>query len=762
MTRLLRAFARLIVGWAPRLFGLSVIVLLASFPLLGPRLWPVQINNTLDTLLEQHTPQAAVDRNIQKDFGSLDEIIILVYRDEDLFTEPNLKLVATLTKAIERVDGVKNCFSLANTPFFRNRLEDGESILEVAPLLDEIPTSAEGLEQHRLDAVGNTLYRNNIISRDGKTAAFNIILNDHLAPLEKERVVRDIRQLYGGLAPVPPGQFFFTGMHVFMETTGVQMQRDVMQFSVVSVILLLGALFAVFRSWWLALTALLTAGVANWLLFVGLHFLGRTLSISTTPVPAITTGLAIAYVLHFLTAKREGILGDPAEAEHIVFGNLLSVLTTMIGFLSLCLNPIPTLQDFGLFAGMGTFFAFLAVTLYGFPLLQRLPHQPRKEFGAGAKAVLETFFFQHRRLVVGISVVIFLSGAFLFRMEVQTDYYKYYLRDAPMTKAVDFVNTHIGGQYPIVVDLDTGETEGVYHEKTLHFLEEFKAHCVKFQGVDKIITYLDLLNDGHRGFAGEPEDGWYASRAKVGQIAMVVYDANNDLTSYYVDGEARRTLIFVRTSHINSASFLNIDRGIREFLAKNAPKGITYQVGGTYLRCVQSANRMALSQLYGTFAAIAVLFLVAFAAIPRPRLIFLAFIVNFLPILGIYGLLGLLGETLNMGTTTIAAISIGIGMDDTMHFLARFISGLDAGKTPVESARYVIHSSGVAMILTSAMIALTFLSLSLSIIKPICQLGMFTSVTMALCLLADLFLLPVLATWGASMKDPEPKESMSG
>jgi len=160
---------------------------------------------------------------------------------------------------------------------------------------------------------------------------------------------------------------------------------------------------------------------------------------------------------------------------------------------------------------------------------------------------------------------------------------------------------------------------------------------------------------------------------------------------------------------------------------------------------------MALSQLYGTFAAIVVLFLVAFAAIPKPKLILMAFVVNLLPILGIYGLLGILGETLNMGTTTIAAIAIGIGMDDTMHFLARFVSSMEQNGDPVARARYVIHSSGVSMILTSFMIALTFLSLSLSIIKPICQLGMFTSVTMALCLLADLFLLPVLVTWNADL-----------
>jgi predicted RND superfamily exporter protein len=268
-----------------------------------------------------------------------------------------------------------------------------------------------------------------------------------------------------------------------------------------------------------------------------------------------------------------------------------------------------------------------------------------------------------------------------------------------------------------------------------------------YQGVDKVITYLDLLDDGHRAFADQPEPGWQNNRAMVGQVAMLVNDTGPELSSYYVDSAARKTQVFIRTSHINSASFLAIDEGIRSFLAENTPDGISYQVGGTYLRCVQSANRMALSQLYGTFAAFCVLFFVAFLAIPRIKLIFMAFVVNLLPILGVYGLLGILGETLNMGTTTIAAIAIGIGMDDTMHFLTRFTSNLKETDDPLESAKHVIHSSGVSMILTSCMISLSFLSLSLSIIKPIYQLGIFTSVTMALCLLADLFLMPALVNW---------------
>lgn len=755
MKKAISVLAHLLVKWAKYAFAPFMIMLLLSFLLLGPQMWPIQINNTLDTLLEQGTEQAAIDKSIQQTFGLLDEIIILAYHDPDLFSLSGLNLIKQMTEKIEEVEGVKNCFSLANTPFFRNYERDGESIVESAPLLDTVPTDAAGLARLKQEAIENKLFRNNIISPDGNTAAFNIILRAGLDPFAKEAIVRQIRADYSEMAQSHKGRFYFTGMHVFMETTGVQMQRDVMQFSVVSIILLFIGLYAIFRSVPMALIGITTAGIANWLLFVTLHLMGKTLSISTTPVPAITVGLSIAYVLHLIVARKEGVIEDAHETAQIFIGNLLSALTTMIGFFSLCLNPIPTLQDFGLYAGLGTFYATIAGVFFGFPLLQKLKAPPNHDFSESVKGFIETVFYRHRRLVIGGSLIVFCSGIFLLRMEVETDYYQYYLRSAPMVQSVDFVNRNIGGQYPIVIEFTTPGVDQVYEGNVLSWLEKLSQHAMTYKGVDKVITYLDLLNDGHRAFADKPEPGWFNNRAMVGQVAMMVNDAGPELSAYYVDSAAQRTQVFIRTSHINSASFLAIDEGIRKFLAENTPDGISYKVGGTYLRCVQSANRMALSQLYGTFVAFFVLFFVAFLAIPDVKLIFMAFVVNLLPIFGVYGLLGILGETLNMGTTTIAAIAIGIGMDDTMHFLTRFTTYYEETGDPHESAKHVIHSSGVSMILTSTMISLSFLSLSLSIIKPIYQLGIFTSVTMALCLLADLFLMPVLVNWNT----PNPEQA---
>lgn len=742
--RLVEALAALLLSASERGFRLTLGALLLLFAFGLPRVFPISIDNTLETLLERGTAQEAVDREIKAVFGDLDEMLILAYHDgRGLFTGENLALVRRATERLAALPDVRDVFSLASTPFFENRTEEGESVLRTEPLLASVPDDPAALAALRAKAVGNRLFARNIVSPDGNTAAFNLVFAPGLSPFAKERVVKRVREVVAELARGAPGEFHLTGMHAFMETTGGQMQRDVTNFSILSVLLLFVALTLVFGDLALAGVGILTALCANGLLFVTLALLGRQFSISTTPVPAITLGLSLAYALHLLVAKHEGTHDDPAERQEIFVGAIFSCLTSTIGFATLCLNTIPTLVDFGLYASLGTFYAGFCALFVAHPLLLRVRHDPKPDFARRFKFMLHLATARRRGAILAVSALLLLGGLLLFRMEVQTDYYRYYMKSAPMTRAVDFVNGSIGGQYPIVVEIDTGRPDGAHDPALLDFLAGFKRTFEARPGVDKVITWLDLLDEGARSFGGEAPPGWHRDAAKVPQVADLVRSAGRSLAGYYASEDGRRTLALVRSSHMSSDSFEAIWAGIGEYVAENAPAGVAVRRGGTYFRCVRSADEMAWSQFVGTFVEIVVLFSVAWLIIRSTRLTAIAFLANLIPIFGVYGLLSLLGETLNMGTTTIAAISLGIGVDDTIHFVVRYLAAFRRFREPRKSTRHVIRACGMSMLLASTMIALSFLSLSLSNIKPIFQLGVYTVVTMALCFASNMLFVPV-------------------
>ena len=781
-------FAGFLLWLSERAFRPLAVAFFVTFLWFGPALYPLKVNNTLATLLEVGTPQEQTDLQIKSDFGDLDEIMILAYHDAEPFTLSNARLISGITEKIARISGVRDCFSLSSTPFFKTVTEGGEPVLRCDPLLKKIPATATECAAIKLDALKNKLFLNNIISRDGNTVAFNIIFQPNLPPYDKERIVREIRAVYQEQEKHSTGRFYFTGMHVFMETTGKIMQVDIGVFSILSLLVLFVSLLFIFRSLALAIIGLGSAIVSNALLFLTLHLLGREMSISTTPVPAITMGLALAYSLHILAAKHEGNLDRYDEAHEIFVGSIFSALTSIIGFSTTCFNTIPTLVDFGIYAVIGTFFAWLTALFFTYPLARMARHRPHPHFARRFKFLLRLATARYRRLIAGCALVAFFSGFLILRMEVQTDYYQYYRQSSPMTRSVDFVNRTIGGQYPIVIELDTKVRDGVFQTDVLHWLEKFKRHFESITGVDKVITYLDLLNEGYSAYAEDLPAGWYSDRQKVSQIAMIVHDANPDLNGYYVNARSDRTLIFVRTSHINSASFLNTISRIQAFLkneplengasvngkavngkAVNAKAGnddsendtssitvpgkVAFKVGGIYQRCVDSANSMAISQFHGTFLEILVLFTVAFFIIKSMRLTAIAFIANLLPIFAVYGLLSLLGESLNMGTTTIASISLSIGLDDTIHFVVRYISAYQKDPDALRSTQSVIRTLGTKMMLASLMISLAFFTLAFSNILPVFQLGIYTVVTMVLCFLCNMFLVPVLITHGASSQN---------
>ncbi len=741
--RFVEALAALLLRLAERGWRVTFSLVSLALALGLPHVLPLRIDNTLDTLLEQGTVDERVDREIKASFGDLDEVLILVYHDPALFSARGAALVRDVTRRLERIDGVRDVFSLASVPHFGNRTVEGELVLHTAPLLAEPPTAEAELAALAAKATGNALFSRNLVSPDGRTAAFNIVFEGGLGPFGKERVVREVRAVAAEFGRSSPGVFHLTGMHAFMEATGAEMQRDVTNFSLLSVLVLFVALTLIFGNLLLAAVGILTALVANGLLFVTLHALGRPFSISTTPVPAITMGLALAYTLHLLVAKHEGTLGDPGERQEIFVGAIFSCVTSTIGFASLCLNSIPTLVDFGLYAALGTFYAGACALLVAHPILLAVRHDPRRDFARRFKFMLNLATARYRGPILGAAGLCLLGGLLIFRMEVQTDYYGYHRASSPLTRSVDFVNRTIGGQYPIVVEIDTGRPDGANEAATLDFLAAMKRRLEAMPGVDKAITWLDLLEEGHRAFAEEAPPGWWADPARTAQVAELVRSANRDLAGYYATADGRRTLVFVRTSHINSASFNAIWEAVGGVLAREAPPGFTCRRGGTYHRCVRSADEMAWSQFVGTFVEILVLFSVAHLVIRSVPLTLIAFAANLLPVLGVYGLLALLGETLNMGTTTIAAISLGIGVDDTIHFVVRYLAAFRRHHAPLAATRRVIHAAGMSMLLAATMIALSFLSLSLSNIKPIFQLGVYTVVTMALCFASNIFFVPV-------------------
>lgn len=691
------------------------------------------IDNSLGVLYDHNNEQEAFNTQLRKDFGNLDEIVVLAYHHPELFSQKQLEFLKRIQNDIEAIPGIEASYSLANVPVFLTTEEDGERVTKVRPFLENIPDNPAQLADLKQRALDSPLYNKVLLSPDGKTAGFNILFSGTLSSQEKEDVIRKIRSLIQTHSG--DGRFFLTGMHAFMEASGRFMTEDILRFSAVLVVNMLIILLLLYRNLPIAFSILISAGICVLLTVEVIASLGMSLSIATTPVPALVMALCTSYCVHVFNTSKSHL------AETIT-SNFYAAMTSFFGFSSMAFNPVQTVRELGIYLSIGTVVAYITSIFFAGTL--KFSYFPDTlPLGRFEQFSLRLFsLVKRRRWAIYIpTALLFLSGIFMFRMELDTNYYKYYLSKSDLTESVDFVNNHLSGQYPYVIQLTSDTT--LLKPDVLRGIVELTDFLGKQPMIDKVLSIRDIFSEAYKTVNGNLPPDWYGNGAALQDLALLGRAGDKRLVSYYLTPDNKKSLIVVRTSAISSKDFKQLLERTKTHLQEHQIAGVRTAVGGTYVNIVESADDMAVSQLSSAFSAILLVLVVIQLGFRDRRATAIAVIVNVLPIMGIYGIISLMGETLNMGTTTIAAITFGMSVDDTIHFLSRYRYAKRQYALSKEEAVAWVFKSGVpSMICTSLTISAGFLALTLSAFKPIFQLGLYTAISMLLCLTAVVFLLP--------------------
>ncbi|MCK5073763.1 MAG: MMPL family transporter [Bacteriovoracaceae bacterium] len=711
-------------------FSVWVVLIVTAF-LFVPFL-NTKIDNSLKVVYEQGGPQDLVNKEIKKDFGNLDELGVLAYRSDDLFTIEELKFIKELQKELELIEGVKSCYSIVNISHFWKSVVDGEETTNSGKFLSKIPVNPEELLELKKRALKNPLYEKSLISRDGNTAGFNIVLENNLSSEEKALATQNIMKLYK--SKNRSDRFYFTGMHAFMDFNGRFIKKDIAFYTVLLIVVMFIVLTVLFKSVPITIAILLTAGICNILTIGAGSLFGLRLTLATSGVPAIVSALCIAYTVHIFCSNKEMM-------KEALVSNLLAAGTSMLGFSTMIINPLQTIRDLGIFLTMGAFFAVFVSTLFAIQVKQNYFEKIKEnETVTEITSWLNNFVKNNGWPIYLISFLFFAISPFIFKMEIDTNYYGYFKKKVEIVRHVDFVNKNISGQYPIVVKLT--KPGGIKDKNVLTFIEEFTEHIKKVPGVDKIVSYNSILDEGQKAFVDKLERGWFKDLQAVEETTMLLEGEDEDMLRYYLSLDEKSTLIFIRTNVISTRGFKRIIKEVENYTKKNSLDDTNVLIGGTYLNIVKSTDKMSRMQLISTMFAVLAILLVVFLFVRNLKLMIYAGIANILPVVAIYGILGIVGESINMGTAIVAAIAFGLAVDDTIHFITRFKYSYERTGDVDVSIQEVFQRGIKSIIFTSVVIGAGFLTMALSSFVPIYQLGLYTAITMILCLLADALLLP--------------------
>jgi len=718
------------------------------------------INNDNRIFFSEQNPQLKALEALENTYNRVDNVFFVIApKDGDVFTQRTLTAIEELTEASWKIPYSSRVDSIAN--FQHAWAKEDELIVEDLVQNSE-RFSDKDLKRVKQIALSEPQIVNNIVSSSGHVTAVdvNILLPGKSIKEVPEvtafsrKVANDFRQKY------PDIDLYLTGGVVIDNAFGEASQDDMATLTplmlfvlVILVGLALRSFTGTFSTSVIILISMFTGmGLAGWL--------GITINAASVNATTIILTLAVADSVHILTTifhhMRLGKSKHDAISESMRI-NLqpvfLTSITTAVGFLSMNLSDAPPFRDLGNIVAMGVMAAFLYSVLFLPALIAILPVRIKPRADEAEKPCCNKLanFIINRRNVVFLTMVglIAIFAAGLFQIELNENFYEYFGKRYEIRKANDFVEANLTGLDRIEYSLESGETGGINKPEYLATVENFVNWYREQPNVIHVFTITDTMKRLNKNMHADDENYYrIPDERNLAAQYLLLYemslpfglDLNNQIN---VDKSATRMIVTVRG--VTSNELREMDTRAREWLKANAPKEMFTYGSGLSVIWAHIAERNIKSMLGASFWALLLISGILIFALRSFKLGVLSLIPNLAPAFMAFGIWGLTVGRVGIGLSVLASMTLGIVVDDTVHFLSKFLrarreSNMDA----IGAVRYAFNTVGTAMWVTTVALVAGFSVLTLSGYKMNSDLGLMAAITITLALVMDFFLLPTL------------------
>ena len=690
---------------------------------------------------------------VRRAFGS-DETLLVVLGADDIFTRDNLNRIARMTERIGQVEGVHHVVSLTNALNIRGQ-EDG---LEIAPFVLEIPDDQDGLARLREEALVNPIFAGNLVSEDARSAALLVYFMDFTDTEFMERgidaeIQQIVKQERGS------AQTWITGTP-HLKVIQIRMLLSDL-FRNLPLILLVGMIILgiSFRTWRGILLPTLTVAVALlWTMGI-VAWIGRPLNLVTVLVPPLLMILGLTYAVHVVSEYYDTLKEEPGDGKRVAaeairnvsLPVLLTGVTTAAGFLALVLSPMGPIREFGLLSVMGimiTVAASLTVTpavlaVLGRPTRRMGIAKPGEDLFARFAAKVAEFNLRCRtHILVASAAIALLAAGAATQIQIGTQHIDYFREDAPARLDFEAINERLQGANSFNVVLEASYNNAFKEPENLRAIQELQSWLrtqPEIGGSTSVVDYLKLIN---RGFHDNDPAHLAIPESRRMTSQLFFFGANDEIENF-VDSRYRTTNIVVRAKVADSASILSLSERIEAQLA-TLPEQLRGTVTGNPILINRMLDAVARGQATSIVGALVLIYIILSLLFVSARIGAIALIPNVLPILVYFGALGVSGIFLSPGTSIIAPMALGVAIDDTIHYFARF--NRDAKRFADERRATIsaLRAVGRPVTYTSIAICLGFLVLCTSELRNQIEVGALGAFTLAFAWLVDFTLTPAL------------------
>ncbi|MEW8079912.1 MAG: MMPL family transporter [Candidatus Thiodiazotropha endolucinida] len=742
---------------------LVIFLAVAISLLMGSGVQHLAFSNDYRMFFSEENPQLKAFEQLQNTYTKNDNVLFVIApKDGKVFTRETLSAVAELTKESWQIPYSLRVDSITN---FQHTHAEGDDLIVEDLVLDPQSLSDEDLVEKQRIATSDPLLVNRLISPSAHTTGINVTVQ---LPGEKLTEVPEVanraREMAKNIeAAYPNIDIHLTGM-VMMNNAFPSASQDDMtslypiMFAAVILVLVVmlrsipGTLSTVII---IILMIIATMGLTGWL--------GIKMSPPTTTVPIVIMTLAIADCVHilvnFLHFMRDGQNKYEAMMESLRI-NLqpifLTTLTTAIGFLSLNFSEAPPFRDLGNMAAMGVVLAFFLSITFLPAMMMLLPVKALSGDTLGSIAMVRFSDFVVRykkQLLWGMGMVVLLLISQIPNNRLDDQFVKYFDETITFRQATDYATENLTGIYLIEYSLESGETGGISDPQFLQRVEEFANWYRQQPHVLHVNSITDIMKRLNRNMHADNDD-WYRlpDQRDLSAQYLLLYefslpfglDLNNQ-----INVKKSATRFTVTMESISTTQLLEIEERAQAWLQENAPS-MRIDGASPTIMFAHIGNRNIISMLKGTTLALVMISVILIFALRSLRVGGLSLIPNLVPMGMAFGLWGIFVGEVGLALSVVTGMTLGIVVDDTVHFLSKYLRARREKDMDRENAvRYAFSTVGTALWVTTLVLMVGFGILAFSHFQLNAGMGMLTAITLGLALVADfLFLPPLLIYFG--------------
>jgi predicted RND superfamily exporter protein len=733
---------------------LITIVAVVALAAGGQRL---SFTNDYEVFFGEKNPQLQAFQQLQETYTKNDNVLIMLEpAGGDVFTTDTLKAVLELTDKAWQTPYSTRVDSLTN---FQYTYAEEDDLIVTDLVEDPDAIDAGQMEKLREIALGQPLLVNRLLSPGANVTGLNITFElPNVDPFAEsgeimgyiDQTLADIEQTY------PSIKASKTGVVVMNKAFPEASFKDMSTLIPAAFLVILIGFMLFTRNVWGTLASLVVMimsiaaamGTAGWM--------GIVLTPPSASAPTLILTLAVADCVHFLVTMfqqmRAGAdkLSAIRESIRLNFNPIfLTSLTTAIGFLSMNFSDSPPFRDLGTITAIGVMYAFF-LSIFFLPALMALLPIKVKPRASTRSTLMDRFagfvIRSHRFLFWSVGLLIVGLIAMLPRNELNDVFVNYFDESLPFRAETDMITEKLSGMYFVDYSIDSKEESGINQPEYLKQLEAFESWLVEQPEVQHVNAMSETFRRLNRNMHAD-DDSYYRipeNRELAAQYLLMYemslpygLDLNNQLN---IDKSATRLTATLET--LSTKQMIAFEKKVADWMATNTPQLQTEGSSPTVMFS-HISKRNIISMLSGTTIALVLISVVLIIALRSFKFGLLSLIPNLVPAGMAFGLWAITVGQIGLAVSVVVAMTLGIVVDDTIHFLSKYLRARrEQGMNTEDAIRYAFNTVGVALLITTVILTAGFMILAQSTFLVNANMGLLTAITICIALFVDFLFLP--------------------